>query len=334
MDQTKRQRTRAGLLLLAAAFLAFQVSPPAAAEAGPLRIAAVQLRLDAGMLRSYAVFEKRIAALVERAAALEPDLIVFPEYTGVFLALIPYAEAWTADGAAGNATVEAVFAAIREREPLIESLTELFLLNSGLAERALQEVFGGLARRHAVPILAGSYFAWEGGPGREARLRNRAVVFGPGGRRLYAQDKVFLTDFESGLLGLEAGSRRSAASFSVAGRELGLTLCRDTYDTGWEAHFTGLDAWIDIKANGAAYDETTRQSFLRALPARIAAAEVPWGLTVCLTGEFLDLFWEGESSLVRKEGGEARFLWRASDPRREEIALLVLAPGGGGLTVP
>jgi predicted amidohydrolase len=322
MRNFKAQGFRVGLLLILAAAAAAADS----AAQPPLRVAAVQLRINAEMLSSFAAYRERVASLVQQAAAFEPDLIVFPEYSGVFLALVPYAAAWSGGG---EVSMEEAFAVIRRREPLAGSLEELFLLNSGLAGRALNAVFGGLARRYGVHILAGSYFAREEGPGGKAELRNRAVVFGPGGKRVYSQDKVFLTDFESGLLHLSPGSRRDAIPFRIAGRSLGLTLCRDTYDSGWVPHFQDVDVWIDIKANGVAYGEQERQSFLRALPARIEAGDVPLGLTVCLTGEFLDLFWEGESSLVRKESGSLRFLWRAQDPRGEEIAPLVLEPGPG-----
>jgi len=312
------------LLFLTAAAGADAPAPaPAPAGPPPLRIAAVQLRLTEAMLSSFAAFEERIAALTAAAAVHEPDLIVFPEYTGVFLALVPYASAWGDDE---DLTVETAFAAIRRREGLAGSLKELFLLNSGLAERALGEIFGGLARRWEVPVLAGSYFACEVKPDGRAELRNRAVLFGPEGQRLYSQDKVFLTDFESALLGLEPGRREEARPFVLAGRSLGLTVCRDTYDRGWEEHFRDLDLWIDIKANGVAFDQQERQSFQRALPARIAASGVPLGLTVCLTGEFLELFWEGESSLVRREAEGVRYVWRAADPKAEEIALLLLEP--------
>jgi predicted amidohydrolase len=316
------------LLLLAGAAAASgaPVDPPAPAGPPFLRVAAVQLHLTEPMLRSFAAFEERIAALTAAAAAHEPDLIVFPEYTGVFLALVPYASAW---GGGEDLTVETAFAAIRRREGLAGSLKELFLLNSGLTERAVDEIFGGLARRFRVPVLAGSYFAYEGKPGGRGELRNRAVLFGPAGERLYSQDKVFLTDYESALLGLAPGRREEARPFVIAGRSLGLTVCRDTYDPGWEEHFRDLDLWIDIKANGAAFDRQERQSFQRALPARIAASGVPLGLTVCLTGEFLELFWEGESSLVRREAEGVRYLWRAADPKAEEIALLLLEPDAG-----
>ena len=58
---------------------------------------------------------------------------------------------------------------------------------------------------------------------------------------------------------------------------------------------------------------------------------MPLGLTVCLTGEFLDLFWEGKSSLVGKDPGGVRVLWQASAAREEEIALLTL---DADLTIP
>jgi predicted amidohydrolase len=219
---------------------------------------------------------------------------------------------------------------IRAADPLVGSLRDLFLLTSGWVERALEEVFGKLARGHGVAILAGSYFAWTAGQ-EGARLTNRAVVFGADGRRLYQQDKVYLTPFEEELLGLSPGRISDGRPFSVAGARLGLTICRDTFFPAWEDRLEDSDLWIDIKANGTAFTQEERQRFERALPSRIRSGEVPYGLTVCLTGELLDLAWEGVSSLVAKVAKtEVATRQTAVSPREEEILFLSLpiaAPG-------
>jgi len=291
-------------------------------EGGSLRVAAVQLAVNAEMLGSLEAYRGCIAEKVAASLAFQPELIVFPEYTAAFLALIPHRG--ELDGAL---SVAEGLERIRAKEPLVESLHEVFLLNSGWTERALEAVFGGLARRHGVAIVAGSYFAWtagEDGP----RLVNRAVVFGADGSRTYQQDKVFLTPFEQELLGLSPGRLSEARPFRVAGARVGMTICRDGFFPDWEQRLADSDLWVEIKANGTAFTEEERQRFQRALPARIGSGEVPFGLTVCLTGEFLDLLWEGESSLVQKVGpadgavpGTATLQATAS-PREEEILLL------------
>jgi predicted amidohydrolase len=304
------------LLLLVPGFRADAQSPdPESGES--LRVAAVQLSVDAGMLASLEAYRTRIAQTVERTLAYRPDLIVFPEYTAAFLALIPYHREIER-----AASVAEGLERIRAVDPLVGSLRDLLLLNSGWAERALDEVFGGLARRNGVAILAGSYFAWTGGPDG-VRLTNRAVVFGPDGRRLYQQDKVYLTPFEEDLLGLSSGRLSEGRSFPIAGARVGLTICRDTFFPAWESQLEDSDLWVDIKANGTAFTLEEQQRFERALPARIRSGEVPYGLTVCLTGELLDLLWEGVSSLVGKEGqAEGGTRKAAVSPREEEILFL------------
>ncbi len=306
---------------LAVAVLPRTLPAAPAAPGGPLRVAAVQFRIDPQALRSFAAYRERIGALVQRAVegapGFRPQLVVFPEYSGAFTALIPYG-----DVLARAETVEQALAEIRRGEPLVRTLHDLLALNSGVAGRAVEEIFGGLARRYGVAIVAGSHFAWsqEGG----GRLVNRAQVFGPDGRRLYSQDKVFLTEFESDAVGVEPGSLADARPFRVDGRLVGLTLCRDTFFPEWERVLGGTDLWIDIKANGTAFTEEERKRFLRALPARLRSVPVPYGLTVCLTGKVLDLLWEGRTSLAAWQGGEVRYRQQAARADDQEILYLSL----------
>jgi predicted amidohydrolase len=299
-----------------------------AAGADPaLRVVAVQLELREEAYASVDAFRAWIADRVERCLPYRPDLIVFPEYTAVFVALIPYHRALRSAG-----TLPEGWQAIQREEPLAGSLRELFLLNAGFVERMIADVFGGLARRHGVYILGGSYFApaGDGAPRRngpwEAQLRNRAFLVGPSGAVVYRQDKVFLTEFEIDVIGLSSGRLEDARGFGVDGRRIGLTICRDTFHREWEERFRGYDLWLDIKANGAAYTPEEAASFQRALPARIGPAGVEFGITACLTGRFLDLFWEGESSVVRADERSVRPIRVASSPRGEEILPLAIPP--------
>lgn len=299
--------------------LVFSLLAAAYAAAGPpaLRVAAVQLRVEAPLLASAGAFAAHVEGLVAQAQAFAPDLIVFPEYTSVFLALLPYHREILC-----SATAMEGLQRIRAREPMVRSFRDLFLLNSGLARRTMEQIFGPLAERHGVSILAGSYFAWDNREG-EVRLVNRAVLFGVDGRVAYSQDKVFLTPFEGELLGVAAGRLEDVAPFPLAGHRVGVTICRDTFFGQWQERLAGSLLWIDIKANGERFTAEERERFLRALPARIAEGPVPYGLTVCLVGGLLDMLWEGESSLVRGDArGGFEFLARAADPAGEQVLLL------------
>jgi predicted amidohydrolase len=189
------------------------------------------------------------------------------------------------------------------------------------------EVFGSRARQYGVAIVAGTAFArvagegtdTDGGAGGTVELRNRAFVFGRDGRLAYTQDKVYLTEFETDVVGLSPGRVVEAAPFTIAGTRIGLTLCRDTFFDAWEERFRGLDLWIDIKANGVPFTEEERVGFAKALPARLPGAGVRHGITACLVGRYLNLAWEGESSVIECMHGAVRVLASASNAREREI---------------
>jgi predicted amidohydrolase len=289
-------------------------STSTAADSQVLRVAAVQLKIQQSDLRSFSAFRSRIEALVMRCMDFEPDLIVFPEYTSVFLALIPYYPVILESQSAEDG-----LSRIKARDPLINGFRDLFLINSGLVERVMEEVFASLARRHGVAIIPGTYFAWIERD-QEAALVNRLVVYDHSGTITYTQDKVFLTPFEEQLLEISPGVLEQAEPIVLQGQRIGITICRDTFFSDWLQVLSGVDLWIDIKANGALYTQEERQRFLRAVPARISEGDIPYGLTVCLTGSLLDMVWEGESSLARKDPGqEIRFVEKASSASQEEI---------------
>jgi len=307
-----------------------------------LRVAAVQLAVGPEMLSSHEAYARRIEDLVERSMTFDPHLIVFPEYTSAFIALIPHhriiEESTTMDEAmvriaaadssdTGSPDAPAPASALVPDIPGTSPLGSLFLRAAGDVESQMSEIFGALARRHDVAILAGTTFARDGADGTE--LRNRAVVFGPDGHVVYEQDKVYLTDFERNELGLAPGSLGSATPFEVAGRRVAVSICRDTFFEEWEPRLSGSDLWIDVKANGVEYTQQERERFLTALPERIRRSDVPYGLTVCLTGALLDLVWEGESSLVTdrtEEDDGVEFVRRARTPAHEEILYLTIEP--------
>ncbi len=308
-------------LALLIALLSLVVGPAeqSAAEERPLRVAAVQLSIHPADIASLAAFRARIEGLVAACLPAEPDLILFPEYTSAFLALVPHGTQLQ-----DEVNIAEALRRIEAREPLVRGLRDLFLLNAGLAEAAARELFGGLARRCQVAIGAGTLFAAERAA-RGMRLVNRALVFGRDGTLLYAQDKVLLTEFEQEALGLEAGSLARAAPFLLEGRRIGLTICRDTYLEEWELLLAGCDLWVDLKGSGQAFTEQARERFRLALPARLGASGVRYGLTVCLTGRLCGQLWEGESFLaVLGSDGQVRTAVRAASPAGEEVLLLEL----------
>ena len=289
-----------------------------------LEVAAVQLEINEAVYSSVGGFRHRVRTVVEEISGSgNPDLIVFPEYTAVFLACIPYYSAITA-----SQTFAEAMGRIRQAHPEIADLKALFVRASPWVEEVVEQVFGSLAASHNTYILAGTYFAAVENDVGAISLRNRATVFGPDGNRAYFQDKVFLTDFERQILRLSPGEVSDAGGFRIDGTSIVMTICKDTYERVWETRFSSGDLWIDIKANGEEFTRQTRESFERALPSRMRRVAVTYGLTVCLTGHFLDLFWEGKSSLVQRRSrngyGDIVVIGEAATAEGEEILRFTL----------
>ena len=288
----KPLRLIAALLLLSHATLA--------AETG-LRVAGVQLRIDESMYKNVESFSIAVERRLQRALNEFGDehrvrLVVFPEYTSAFLALIPYAQQIeSAD------TVAGAFAAIRGSNPAVKSIRDLLVEQAGWVEDVMDRVWGGLAKEYAVTILAGTYFADSAGG-----LRNRFVVYGENGRRIYEQDKVYLTEYEVDIIGLEPGSVGNAALYEIDGHLVATTICRDTFFSTWNRPLGKAVYWLDIKADGAEYVCEDTERLMSALPERIYETGVGGGMTVYLTGIFLDLFWEGRSFTVSHNTGHVR----------------------------
>lgn len=304
---------------LAFVLLAGLAAQAAAVPPGELRVAAVQLSLAPGDLASAAAYVARIQGAVRRCLPFAPDLILFPEYTSAFLALLPYGGLLREAG-----SLDEALRRVLEREPLARDLEDLFLLNSGLAERAVRELFGGLARRYGVAVGAGTWFAAAPSGGR-ASLVNRAVIFDERGAQLYAQDKVFLTPFEQRFLGLRPGRIEEARPFLLKGRRIALTICRDTFFEDWEGRFGGAELWVDLKANGEPFTDQVREGFQLALSDRLRDARIPYGLSLYLTGGLAGLSWEGESFLAAWDPDlGVRILARAASHEGEEILFFTL----------
>ena len=257
-------------------------------------VVGIQLRIDEEMYESLEAFSQAIEIPIRNALSTSKArdqhhlLLVFPEYTSAFLALIPYYEYVRRSGSVSEALAK-IMAADRR----IDSVQSLFAVNSSRVEEAMDYVWGGLARAYGVTLVAGTRFVLD-----EGELRNALVIYGPDGERRYEQDKVYLTDFEVDIVGLSPGSVNAALPFELGGFGIAFTVCRDTFFAAWDEKFAGAEYWIDIKANGTEFDAEESARFQRALPVRIAESDPTRGMTVCLTGMFLDLFWQGRSFTV------------------------------------
>ena len=264
-----------------------------------LTVAGVQYEIDINNYKSLNSFFAGVEDILDEVLdSCEPDLVIFPEYTGVFVQLIPYfskVKSYDSFASALGSLVQA--------DNDIDNLTDVFQNTEEILDSALLR-WAELSSEYSVYILAGSFFVSDD---EDGTVRNRTYVFNPEGGLEYTQDKVFLTEFETDIVGLEPGKISEAELFRVSGYSIGVSICRDTYFPDWEERFQDAFLWIDIKANGEIFDREQQRSFMRALPARIAESEVAYGMTVCTVGSYLDLLWEGRSSVIESENGQVRY---------------------------
>ena len=273
-------------------------------EKDGLETVIVQFEMDGSLVRSEEAYARAINNAVEKAMSDgDADLLIFPEYLGVFSALIPWY-----DYLFPAKPFEQVWEQIMQDNPQIRSIRELMSLEEERNNAFLDNLWSMLAEKYSVYILSGSRFILSG-DGSE--LFNTAVVYGPDGSKAYEQNKYFLTDFETDILGLDPGNPYECGGFRIKDRLIRLTICRDTFLKDWETLYDEGFLWIDIKANGVPYTRDQVELFTRALPARLGNTTIPWGITACLTGEFLDLLWEGESNILYNTRGKVEYRARS-----------------------
>ena len=277
--------------------------------------AGVQFEISPALYRSRDAFFSKVEHELESILEAEPgtDLIIFPEYIGVFYQLIDYNRIIN-----GRTTFQEALAEVLKEYPELKSMKDIFA-DIEPSESYLDS-WSQLADKYDVYIISGTCFV----NGENGGLFNRAHVYDPSGKLLYKQDKVFLTEFETDIIGLAPGSLKDADFFRVNNINIALTICRDAYSHEWESKNSGAFLWVDIKANGEIYDEYQRRSFMRALPARMMNSDVPLGMTVCAVGSYLDLFWEGESSVLVKNDGKLYLTDISKTADQEDLILLKL----------
>ena len=279
-------------------------------------VVGIQLSVSPELYRTEEVFTREMSALIALIDGIyHPDLIVLPEYSGVFLSLIPYLpEILTASN------YEEAFKILSAKRPAMECPGDLFIRESERVESYWTGLWSRIASKHGVFILPGSVFLKD----EQGKLKNRGMLFGRDGELLYIQDKVYLTDFEINILEISPGDMNEPRTVSLDGLSIGFSICRDTFFPALEEQLLGADLWIDIKANGVPFTQEEEELFQKALPERILSSGVPYGMTVCLTGSFLDLLWEGVSSAIMLEDGSLKVISEAPGWSTQEVVVITL----------
>lgn len=158
-----------------------------------IRIAAAQY--DIGFLRNWQAYQAKIEQWVAAAAAERAQVLVFPEYFSMELAsLFP----------------EEVYRSLSRQLAALQGLLPDF-----------QALFTGLASRHRLWIIAGSFPVQQA----DGSYRNRCHLFTPQGSSDY-QDKLMMTRFENEQWLIGPGDELKV--FETDFGRVGINICYDS----------------------------------------------------------------------------------------------------------
>ena len=277
-----------GMLALLCAMMT--VAPGAARAHQPtIRVAVAQLRIDHRWTGSRRSFDAQARLLIEAIVDdHSPDIIVLPEYLGFFRAA----------AAVRNAlpdALEGLAAAVDASTGIALEIPDAVVADAIAGGR---RVWRALAEEHSVTIVPGTAPAIDD----DGSLHNRLSVIDDDGEVIYTQNKVFLTDYEVDVIGMDPGAIADALPVEIDGVRIAFTVCRDSFSDVWDAHFGDIDLWIDLRANGEPYTEEVRARFADALPARVEESGTTLGVSSTLTGSFEGLIWEGPAFVVGAGG--------------------------------
>lgn len=319
-----------------------------------LALIAVQLAVSGDIVSSaerYRVhLEGAVASAIDAAGPADARIVVVPEIAGhlALLALAP-------PRAHQAATLSAALGAAAVRRPLdvLRGVVTARLLDARHAvlaalapdgERYWRGVFGPLARKHGVYLVAGSHLRLGG----NGDLTNASFLFAPDGRLLATTDKVNLVpgieDRAPKALGLARGSEDRLPIVDTPFGRLATLICYDAFREPHtsEERFVAMGprlaarGGVSVVANPAANpwpwhgpwkfaeagnpDEPASREAQwerEGLPGSLA--EMPfarWGITAHLVGGVLDLSFDGQSEILERDARGVHRIARAETSDR------------------
>ena len=239
---------------------------PPANEPRPVALIAVQARLHPDRYRSEAAYRAWIADACARAvaglppAAEVPRLIAFPELIGAPLA---WALNRPADPRDADRAWHRVLQNVREAPGTVARAAIRFrrfgpsLLHhprAELAGRVHHRAFSDAAREARATVVAGTILGppVDHEPARgwhvtHGPVRNRALVFGPGGGLLGASDKAFLTPGAESRIGLSPGRLEDLRPLATPVGPVGVAVCLDAFHEEAVGRLDGQGATVLVQ---------------------------------------------------------------------------------------
>lgn len=287
-----------------------------------IQLVAVQMYLDINDFWTRSAFDAKMHQLMDQVAAQIdrdiPTLVVFPEDIGLLLVaqgLKPRLEGVGSIDEALEAAIKADLLPSAEKQSLNELhwVPALFLHRNRIIAETYFEVISGLAREYGVYLVAGSavlppydmtdgQIRWQAGPA-ENRVHNTSYFFGPDGKVIGKQDKVFLIDLERQGLGLDSGDLDSLQVFDTPLGRVGIAICFDAFhDEVIDAlSRQGAQILVQPSANVGCWSADQQLDWLRSSYHRtFGEGRFEYAINPMMTGPLWSLSFFGQSSIVAR----------------------------------
>lgn len=304
------------------------VVPRAAEAAGPppsewVQLVAVQMTFNLDDYWSRDAFEAKIRSLMEIVAdRIDPELptlVVFPEDVG--LMLVAQGMQSRLQGVASIA--EAIEAAVRAHiVPLaitrlwrgLSWVPALFLLKHQTIAETYFDVFSTVAREYGVYLVAGSAVLppyriedgvaqWRSGP-LEHRVYNTSYLFGPDGKIIGSQQKVYLIELErEAALDLSSGSLESLEVFDTPVGRVGIAICLDAFqdDVIERLAAQGAQILVQPSANPGPWTPEQQVDWMRSSHQKTYDEKrFEYAVNPMMNGPLWEIAFYGQSSIVAR----------------------------------
>lgn len=329
-----------------------------------IQLVGVQMTLDLEDFWTRDAFEAKIRHQMEAVAAVSdpelPTLVVFPEDVGLMLVVQGMKRRL-----AGITSIEEAIqkSVIGHLLPLtwtklvrgVSWVPALFLHKDKIIAETYFDVFSKMAREYGVYLVAGSVVLppyaieegevqWRAGP-TEHRVYNTSYFFGPDGKVIGKQDKVYLIDLEQeAALDLTSGRLDDLQVYDTPLGKIGIAICLDAFqDDVIEALVAqGAQILVQPTANPGPWSREQQEDWLRSSYNKVAVdGSFAYAVNPMMNGPLWDIAFFGQSSIVARAaakdttndtshlgytdlGPAPGFIAMAASDRSEEIVVAIV----------
>lgn len=328
-----------------------QAAQGAAAPLGLVQLVAVQMTLDLDDYWSRDAFASKIRRLMEQVARRItpglPTLVVFPEDVGLMLAVQGMRERLQGVESIEGAIERAVKAhliplAVTKWRRKLSWVPAFYLYKHRTIAETYFDVFSTMAKEYGVYLVAGSavlppyriddgVVQWRQEP-LEYKVYNTSYLFGPDGKVIGRQHKVYLIELEQeAALDLNSGDLDSLQVFETPLGKVGIAICLDAFqdDVIDRLAALGADILVQPSANPGPWDLDQQIDWLRSSHQKtFVERRFEYAVNPMMNGPLWEIDFYGQSSIVARSPGDLGDSYDQTD-----LSYMHLAPAGGFIRV-